>query len=99
MVINADFPGTEDHEFNVYQTGEPLSITESLEGAMRGYIDVDYINQAVPGILTMMETPGCGVLTKSGTSVTEQSFALFWTYTVENAYTYEIGVGDQVDLS
>lgn len=49
--------------------------------------------------MTLTDVPSCGVLTKSGTSETEQTFALFWTYTSIEDYTFEIGVGDQVDLS
>lgn len=46
-----------------------------------------------------MNTPTCGVLTRQGSEDSQQSFALFWTYTVEQEYSYELGVGDQVDLS
>jgi len=43
--------------------------------------------------------PSCGVLTKQGTAVEDQTFALFWSYTSEEDYTIEMGVGDQVNLS
>jgi hypothetical protein len=67
--------------------------------ALTGYIDTDFLNQAIPQHLTVVGAPSCGVLTKSGTTVEEQSFALFWSYTSESDYTLEMGVGDQVDLS
>lgn len=66
---------------------------------MSGYINVDYIDEAVPQILTIMNTPTCGVLTREGTEESQQSFALFWSYSVEQEYSYELGIGDQVDLT
>ena len=46
-----------------------------------------------------MNVPSCGVITKAGVSSTDQTLAMFWEYTVEEEYTVNIGVGDQVDLT
>jgi hypothetical protein len=46
-----------------------------------------------------MNTPTCGVLTRNGVEESQQTFALFWSYSVEQEYTYELGIGDQVDLT
>ena len=43
--------------------------------------------------------PSCGVITRQGTTVEDQSFALFWSYETETDYVIEMGVGEQVDLS
>jgi hypothetical protein len=42
----------------------------------------------------MTGMPSCGILTKEGTSSEEQTFAMFWQYTVEEDYVIELGVGD-----
>lgn len=47
----------------------------------------------------MTDLPSCGVLTKQGTSVEDQSFAVFWSYTTESDYTVLLSVGDEVDLA
>jgi hypothetical protein len=46
-----------------------------------------------------MNTPTCGVLTRNGVEESQQTFALFWSYSVEQEYSYELGIGDQVDLT
>jgi len=66
---------------------------------MSGYINTDYIDEAIPSILTIMDLPSCGVLVRQGVESSQQSFALFWSYSVEQEVSYTLGVGDQVDLS
>jgi len=36
--------------------------------AIRGYVNVDYLDEAIPNILTITDLPSCGVLTKQGTT-------------------------------
>jgi len=83
LVVNDGAEEEVDQDFNVYSSGAPLAIDAALEEAIRGTVDVDYIDQAVPQILEITGEPSCGVLTKSGTGEFEQTFALFWSYTVE----------------
>lgn len=83
FVINQEFEDNTEAEFNTYVDGAPISITDQLDEAIRGYVDVDYINQAIPEQLTLTDLPSCGVLTKSGSTESEQTFAMFWSYTVE----------------
>jgi len=64
-----------------------------------GEIDIEYITEAVPEILTITGLPSCGVLIKAGVTAEEQTFGMFWEYTVEQEFTMEIGIGDQVNLS
>jgi hypothetical protein len=70
-----------------------------MQEHLTGYIDTDYLSQAIPQHLTIVNMPSCGVITRQGTTVEDQSFALFWSYETETDYVIEMGVGDQVDLS
>ena len=74
-------------------------MTEQISNAITGYINTDYLASAIPETLTITNLPSCGVLTKQGTATSDQTFALFWSYTSEEDYTIEMGVGDQVNLS
>jgi len=45
-----------------------------------------------------MSLPACGILTKAGFIEGEQTFAMFWSYTVTTGFYTELKIGDHIDL-
>jgi len=42
--VNDGFEEEVEQQFNVYTTGAPLAIDDQLDEAMRGAVNVEYIN-------------------------------------------------------
>jgi len=56
------------------------------------------LTEAIPDSITITYLPACGVLTKAGVLEGEQTFAMFWSYSIEEGFVTDLAIGDHIDL-
>ena len=99
LKVNDDYQWQVPAEPVVYSIGAVVDVSRDLSETLQGYVDLDLLTEAVPDSITITDLPACGVLTKAGTLVGEQSFAMFWSYSVEEGFVAELALDDVVDLT
>ena len=98
LKLNEDWEWQVPAEPVVYARGAIVEVSRDLSDTLAGYVDLDTLTAAVPDSITIMALPACGVLTKSGVLEGEQTFAMFWSYSVQTGFTTELHIGDHIDL-
>jgi hypothetical protein len=83
----------------VYARGAIVEVSRDLEATLAGYVDLADITEAVPSSITILSLPACGVLTKAGVIEGEQTFAMFWSYTIQEGFFTTLAINDMIDLN
>lgn len=91
-----DFYEAEPTEFSI---GGSVDLTNQVSEAVQGYVELNKLEDAVPSSITITSLPGCGVLYRQSAVEGEGSFAVLWTYDVEEGFAVEAAVGDTVNFA
>jgi hypothetical protein len=71
-LINAPYTPFETNEPVVFDLGGELDLTNQLTNALRGYVDLENIEDAVATSITIETLPACGALYRETVNENEQ---------------------------
>jgi len=86
-------------DISSYELGGEYDLTNQLTQAIRGYVDLDDLDEAVPTSVTINQLPSCGILWRETMSEDEESFAVFWSYDSAEGWVVEVEEGEVIDFS
>lgn len=71
-LINAPYTPFETNEPVVFDLGGELDLTNQLTNALRGYVDLENIEDAVATSITILTVPTCGALYRETVAGSEE---------------------------